>query len=88
MLAFILVASASAVSDATADFALPPPARLMVEGLLAPKKGEVLTLSTRTPRFSFLPHLAMNHPGDGVTMEAYRIVVTASLDTGVAGAGM
>eukprot|EP01050_Picozoa_sp_SAG11_P011617 SAG11_NODE_1246_length_5402_cov_1.972468_5_plen_507_part_01 len=58
---------------------LPAPARLMVEHLPAPDtKGGLLVLSTPRPRFAFVPHAQHEHPGAGVAMSAYRIVVTAS----------
>lgn len=69
------------------DRALPAPARLMVEGLLPPARpGELLLVSTTHPRFSFTPHAQHEHPGRGVAMAAYRIVVTPALDVGVTSA--
>ena len=56
--------------------ALPAPSRLMVEYLPEPAgSGELLTISTLRPRFSFVPHAQHEHPGAGVAMRAYRIVV-------------
>ena len=61
----------------SATASLPMPSRLMVEYLPepAPGGGEVLTVSTLRPRFSFVPHAQHEHPGSGVAMRAYRIVV-------------
>ena len=56
--------------------ALPAPSRLMVEYLPEPAgSGELLTISTLRPRFSFVPHAQHEHPGAGVAMRGYRIVV-------------
>ena len=68
---FIVVAIASAAS-------LPAPSRLLVEWLPLPPAPELLVLSTPLPRFSFLPHSKYTHPGDGVAMSKYRIVVRAA----------
>eukprot|EP01047_Picozoa_sp_COSAG01_P014847 COSAG01_NODE_732_length_13996_cov_33.626322_15_plen_580_part_00 len=58
---------------------LPAPARLMVEHLVEPDtKGGLLVLSTLRPRFAFVPHAQYEHPGAGVAMSAYRIIVSSS----------
>ena len=78
-----------AIASATS---LPAPARLLVEWLPAPPAPELLVLSTPVPRFSFLPHSQYAHPGDGVAMSSYRIVVrpttssTPAWDSGVVAA--
>ena len=70
---------------------LPMPSQLMVEHLTEPTMlGGMLTVSTLRPRFSFLPHAQHEHPGSGVSMTAYRIVVSSagsvSWDSGVVNA--
>lgn len=57
---------------------LPAPARLMVENLPQPASSGMLTVSTLRPRFSFVPHAQHAHPGSGVRMAAYRIVVSSA----------
>ena len=50
---------------------LTAPSRLTVENLQAsPVLGEVITVSTLTPRFGFAPHSRYEHPGDGVDLIA------------------
>ena len=72
-----LAAAAAAVPS------LPVPTRLMVEHLHAPSKpGGLLTISASRPRFSFLPHAQHSHPGAGVEMSAYRIVVHSMTPAG------
>ena len=68
MISFVVLATAAA---------LPSPTRMLVEYLSdeASEFGPPV-VSTATPRFSFLPHTEYDHPGKGVVMTAYRIVVT------------
>jgi hypothetical protein len=73
-------ASARVVSRSvlsTVSAALPMPSRLMVEYLPEPASGsgDLLTISTLRPRFSFVPHAQHEHPGSGVAMRAYHIIV-------------
>ena len=62
--------------DASARATLPAPLRLMVEHLQAPLAPNVLVVDTARPRFAFVPHAADQHPGAGVEMTAFRIVVS------------
>ena len=55
---------------------LPAPTRLLVEYL----DGSAPIISTRRPRFSFVPHPQHDHPGDGMAMSAYQIVVSRTTD--------
>ena len=78
----LLVAGGLVLAGApvVAALQLPPPARLTVENLLQPPPtaaGEALVVSTARPRFGFVPHALHEHPGAGVRMTAYRIVVKA-----------
>lgn len=82
MLALLLLGG---LLPAPASTVLPAPSRLMVEYLSAPAApGELLTISTLHPRFSFVPHAQHEHPGAGVAMRAYRIVVE-SVPPGLSG---
>jgi hypothetical protein len=74
-----------------AAHALPAPSQLVVENLPEPmSEGDTLTISTLQPRFSFLAHAVHEHPGSGIKMSAYRIVVKSagsiSWDSGVVNA--
>jgi hypothetical protein len=78
-LALLLSTSgALTAAAAAAAAALPAPTRMMVEHLPQPAKpGELLVVSSPRPRFAFLPHAEDTHPGAGVEMSGFRIVVTS-----------
>jgi hypothetical protein len=68
------------LSMATVGFAaLSSPSRLLVEYLpLEASQPLGPVISTSNPRFSFLPHAEHDHPGNAVTMTAYRIIVSTT----------
>ena len=79
MMPAVLLLMLAAATAATVPPSLPAPTRLTVEHLHAPSRvGGLLTISAVRPRFSFLPHAQHAHPGAGVEMGAYRIVVQPS----------
>jgi hypothetical protein len=57
---------------------LPAPTNLLVEYLGAGSSNGDVVIGTVRPRFSFLPHPEHAHPGKGVAMASYRIVVSAA----------
>ena len=74
-----LVAALAALNGALGATPLPSPARMLVEHLSQPagnKNVPPIVISTTTPRLTFAPHSAFDHPGAAVAMSAYRIVVT------------
>eukprot|EP00035_Acanthoeca_spectabilis_P005666 m.116217 g.116217 ORF g.116217 m.116217 type:complete len:1058 (-) comp13125_c0_seq1:126-3299(-) len=73
--ALLLLAGAACSASASASTPLPAPQRLMVEYLPPPPQGILLTVGTQRPRFSFVPHSDLEHPGAGVAMTHYRITV-------------
>lgn len=77
MATMLILLAPLVLAGSAASTALPSPSRLMVEYLpeAGPTSGELLTISTLRPRFSFVPHARHEHPGSGVEMRAYRIVV-------------
>ena len=54
---------------------LPAPTSLLVEYLGEGSSNGDVVVGTRRPRFSFLPHPEHAHPGNGVAMVSYHIVV-------------
>ena len=56
---------------------LPAPVSLLVEHLGEGSSNGDVVVGTRRPRFSFLPHSEHDHPGNGVAMASYRIVVSS-----------
>ena len=87
----LLSAMLLALVSAALAAQLPAPARLMVEHNPAPPRGALLVVSTLRPRFAFVPHARHEHPGAGVAMSAYRLVVSgpggeAGWDSGIVNA--